>query len=65
MKRKEPQFFTIRNAAGQFAGTYRAIDEKSALAAFARDQIQTASTFRRSFRPVSIEGMTARVEPNA
>jgi len=62
MKRKDPQFFTIRNSAGQFVGTYRAIDEMAALAAFTRDQAQTSATFRRSFKPASTQGMTARVE---
>lgn len=62
MKRKEPQFFTIRNAAGQYGGTYRALDEKAALAAFARDQLQMAATFRLSMRPISTAGLTARVE---
>jgi hypothetical protein len=49
MKRtqKTTQIFTLRNEAGQFVGTYRALTSDQAIAKFWNDQAVQSSTFRQ------------------
>ena len=56
------EIYTVRNAEGQFAGTYRAANAKAAIAAFEREQAQYAATFRKSATRISSSGFTATVE---
>ncbi len=61
MNRKTAQLFTIRNASGQFLGTYRRMTAKQAIQAFLDDQISYASTFKSCGMP-KFEGLTAATE---
>jgi hypothetical protein len=60
---KQPQLFTVRNASGQFLGTYRAQTSAQANQRLKDEQATYCSTFRRSGTRVSFEGCTAAAEP--
>lgn len=56
------QMFTVRNASGQFLGTYRALTARQAISHLVRDQTATASVFRKSQPAVAFRELTASVE---
>ena len=58
---KVVQVYTVRNEAGQFLATYRALTAEQAIAQLVRDQNTYASTFRRSGAP-KLGNLTAKVE---
>lgn len=59
---KQPKVYTVRNASGQFIGTYRATSAQAAIQAFEREQNTYQATFRRSAPRLSTVGFTASVE---
>lgn len=61
---KTAQLFVVRNALGEFLGTYRRLTAAQAIQAFRDDQIAQVSAFRRSAKlhPLSVHGLTAKVE---
>ena len=61
-KQKEAQIWTIRNDAGQFLGTYRAIDGASAIRRMTSELAATAATFRRSQPMPKLGNLSASVE---
>ena len=58
---KTPKIFTVRNAAGQFLGTYLALTAEQAMQRHRDEQLVTAATFRRS-QPYTPSPLTAAVE---
>jgi hypothetical protein len=59
---KKTEIYTVRDASGQFLGTYRASNAKHAIGRYVDEQ-QHASVFKGG-KPVSTERLTATVEPS-
>lgn len=60
---KEAQIFTVRDASGDFLGTYRAMTAQQAINRLVSDQAATAATFRKSQPAIPLGNLTASVEP--
>jgi hypothetical protein len=60
MKRLE--LYTVRNASGQFLGTYRTVSAARAIQALRDEQAQTASFFRGQIAK-GLDNLTATIEP--
>lgn len=59
---KQIQMFTVRNAKGQYLGTFAAYTAEAAIQRLIASDRSTASTFRKS-QPATIwTGLTAKVE---
>lgn len=54
-----PQIYIVRNAIGQFLGTYFAKNEQQAIQRFFDGERAMSSTFRKSVRMPKYEGLTA------
>jgi hypothetical protein len=54
--------FTVRNAEGQYLGSYRAKNAAQALQRFRDEQAAQAAMFRKSMPMPKFEGLTAKVE---
>lgn len=60
---KQSRVWTVRNAQGQYMGSYYAYTAEQAISRVIADDNRVASTFRKS-QPASIkrDGLTAKVE---
>jgi len=61
MTSRQIQCFTVRNASGQFLGTYKRQTAQQAIQSFIDDQRAYFSTFRTR-QALNFTGLTARVE---
>jgi hypothetical protein len=60
---KKTEIYTVRDASGQFLGTYRASNAKHAIGRYVDEQRAYTSVFKGG-KPVRTECLTATVEPS-